>query len=106
MFNQDAFGGPLIYRLWPKLDAYVDDRSAVVYGEEFMMRDYRWSPGYASTGDALAWHPRRHDRDRGDADRDREPAAGVPGWTIDYADDRNVIFSRVGSPPPSGTPPT
>jgi hypothetical protein len=106
MFNQDAFGGPLIYRLWPKLHVYVDDRSAVVYGEEFMMRDYLpVVRGHADWADALA----RHGVTTAIVETPTVIASllrASPDWTIDYADDRNVIFSRVGSPPPSGTPPT
>lgn len=103
MFNQDAFGGPLIYRFWPKLHVYVDDRSAVVYGEEFMMRDYLPAVrGHADWAEALA----RNDVTTAIVETKTVLASLLRAsrdWTVDYADDRNVIFSRVGA---SGTPPT
>ena len=38
-FNTDDVGGSLIYRFWPGLRVFVDDRNAV-YGEDFVMRRY------------------------------------------------------------------
>src|SRR2546422_6636025 len=37
--NTDGLGGSLIYRLWPRLRVFVDDRNTV-YGDDFMMRRY------------------------------------------------------------------
>src|SRR5207247_409235 len=39
LFNTDDLGGSLVYRFWPGLRVFVDDRNAV-YGDDFMMRRY------------------------------------------------------------------
>jgi hypothetical protein len=80
---------------------FVDDRSSVVYGEDFMMNDYiRVFRVRAGWDDVL--------------DRWAITAAilatgtpceillrASPRWRVEYADDRNVIFARVGAAPGS-----
>src|SRR5438046_4185781 len=39
LFNTDGLGGSLVYRFWPGLRIFVDDRTAV-YGDDFMLRRY------------------------------------------------------------------
>src|SRR2546427_8531169 len=38
-FNTDDLGGSLIYRFWPRLRVFIDDR-IFVYGDEFVLHDY------------------------------------------------------------------
>lgn len=38
-FNTDELGGSLIYRFWPRLRVFVDDRNEL-YGDEFILGDY------------------------------------------------------------------
>jgi hypothetical protein len=93
MFNTDALGGALIHRFWPAIHVFVDDRTPV-YGEEFVMNDYfavlygragwegvldRWgiTTAVASTATRCATLLRES-----------------PAWTVEYADERNLIVSR------------
>jgi hypothetical protein len=39
MFNTDNMGGPLIYKFWPDLKVFVDDRF-FVYGDDFVIDKY------------------------------------------------------------------
>jgi len=39
MFNTDDLGGSLVYRFWPRLHIFVDDR-VPVYGDEFVLKRY------------------------------------------------------------------
>ena len=39
MFNTDNMGGPLIYRFWPDLKVFIDDRF-FVYGDDFVIHKY------------------------------------------------------------------
>ena len=100
-FNQDSFGGVLIDRFWPTVHVFVDDRSSVVYGEDFMMNDYirvfRVRAGWEDVLDRWAITA-------------AILATGTPceillraspRWRVEYADDRNVIFARVGAAPGS-----
>src|SRR5206468_3026509 len=49
-FNTDDLGGSLIYRFWPDLRVFVDDR-IFVYGDDFIMNSY-FMVFYAKAG----WH--------------------------------------------------
>ena len=96
LFNTDDLGGSLIYRFWPRLRVFVDDRNAV-YGDDFMMRRY-YRVLYGQRG----W--------RKVLDRYGVPAAVVdpgaqctallrasPGWEVVYEDRMNAIFFRRGA---------
>jgi hypothetical protein len=108
LFNTDDLGGAIVYRFWPALRVFVDDRTAV-FGEEFMERRY-----YRVLYGRRGW--------RKVLDRYGVTAAVVdvgalctallrasPGWEVAYEDGMNVIFfravttgapaSRTGSPP-------
>ncbi len=39
IFNTDDMGGPLIYRFWPQLKVFIDDRF-FVYGDDFIIHKY------------------------------------------------------------------
>jgi hypothetical protein len=93
MFNTDALGGSLIYRFWPRLRVFVDDRTPV-YGEDFVMNEY-FTVLYGRAG----WEAV--------LDRWRVTAAVVststrcatllresPAWSIAYADERNLVLTR------------
>src|SRR6185503_5185088 len=91
-FNTDGLGGTLIYRFWPRLRVFVDDRTPV-YGEAFM-QDYfrvfdagpgwqdvldRWgvTAAIVATGTPIA------------------PALRAsPQWAVDYEDGQTLICSR------------
>jgi hypothetical protein len=95
-FNTIGLGGPLIYRFWPGLRVFVDDRT-VVYGEPFIAHDYmtvllgdaqwqgvldRWS---VTSAIVSTWAPC--------AERLRQSSA----WRIDYEDAAIVLFVRTGA---------
>ena len=102
-FNTDDLGGPLIYRFWPDLRVFVDDRIGV-YGDRFIMDDYfKVLYGEAGWRDVL--------------DRWGVTAAVVgkrtvctellrewTDWKIAYEDDRNVIFLRGDAASPRASP--
>jgi hypothetical protein len=102
IFNTDTLGGSLIYRLWPHIKVFVDDRTPV-YGEAFIMNDYftvlygrggweavldRWgiTAAIVATGT-----------------RPASLLRAMPEWRVDYEDARSVIFTReprsITSPP-------
>jgi hypothetical protein len=97
MFNSDNVGGSLIYRFWPRLRVFADDR-IFVYGDEFMMKKYlpvllvkrEWREvldeyGVTSaivatkTGCATLLHT-------------------APDWESAYEDERSAIFFRREKP--------
>ncbi len=92
-FNSDALGGSLIYRFWPELQVFVDDRTPV-YGDRFILDDYlrvqRGQPGWDEV------------LDRWDIEtvilNAQAPVAEVldasPAWRVVHEDDRNAIFFR------------
>ena len=93
LFNTDDLGGSLVYRFWPELRVFVDDRNAV-YGDDFMMRRY-YRVLYAQRG----W--------RKVLEKYRVTAAVVslgsqctallrtaPEWQLAYEDRLNAIFFR------------
>ncbi len=92
-FNTDNLGGALIYRFWPDVHVFVDDR-ITIYGDAFFEHEYlpvlTARPGWR---DAL-------DRNAIDAAvvSAATPAATLlrvaPDWLVAYEDDRNVIFLR------------
>jgi hypothetical protein len=97
-FNTDDLGGSLIYRFWPDLRVFVDDRIGI-YGDDFIMNEY-FKVLYAKPG----W--------RDVLDRYHLTAAVVsketvttellrasPSWKVAYEDDKNVIFLRGEAPP-------
>jgi hypothetical protein len=92
-FNTDALGGSLIYRLWPRLRVFVDDRTPV-YGEDFVMNDYfkvlYGREGWEAVLDRWAITSAIVSTATRPATMLRETA----GWRVEYEDDRVVIFVR------------
>ena len=92
-FNTDDLGGSLIYRFWPQVRVFVDDRVSI-YGDDFML--HRYFP--------VAWAGRSWKKV---LDKYRVTAAVVaadaqcttllrasPDWELAYQDKKNVIFLR------------
>ncbi|PYN82693.1 MAG: hypothetical protein DMD97_00485 [Candidatus Rokuibacteriota bacterium] len=92
-FNTDGLGGSLIYRFWPRVRVFVDDRVSI-YGDDFML--HRYFP--------VAWAGRSWKKV---LDKYRVTAAVVaadaqcttllrasPDWELAYQDKKNVIFLR------------
>jgi hypothetical protein len=97
-FNTDDLGGPLIYRFWPELRVFVDDR-IFVYGDDFIMKDY-FAVLYGKVGwqDVLDRHGLRA----------AIVTAGTscatllrtsPEWKVVYEDEKNVLFLRNAGEP-------
>jgi len=99
MFNTDYLGGPLIYRFWPRLRVFVDDR-IFIYGDDFVL--HRFFPVFYVQ---KTW--------RKVLDKYRVTAAVVPSdaqcaillkaspdWELVYEDHLNTIFFRRAGPPP------
>jgi hypothetical protein len=92
-FNTIGLGGPLVYRFWPRLRVFVDDRTPV-YGERFVDGDYLTvlfgRPGWQDVLDrwqvtaaiVTTWAPCE------------AMLRAAPGWAVDYADARITIFIR------------
>jgi hypothetical protein len=97
MFNTDDLGGSLIYRFWPGLRIFVDDRNTV-FGDPFMMRRY-YPVLYARRG----WERILDKYGVTAAVLDAQAQCGAvlrasPDWTLVYEDQLNVIFFRTGRP--------
>jgi hypothetical protein len=93
-FNTDALGGSLIYRFWPALHVFVDDRT-VVYGEDFIMNDY-FTVLYGRAGwEAVLDRWGVTTAIVSTATRCATALRSSAAWTVDYADDRNLILSHV-----------
>jgi len=100
-FNTDNVGGALIYRFWPSMKVFVDDR-VQVYGDDFIMNKYlavlQLHPNWQAVLDeygvtaAVVGGPRT---------RLATMLRAVPGWTVAYEDDRTAIFFRAGDRAPS-----
>jgi hypothetical protein len=97
LFNTDYLGGPLIYRFWPRLRVFVDDR-IFIYGDDFVMHRF-----FAVFYVQKTW--------RKVLDKYRVTAAVVPSdaqcaillkaapeWKLVYEDHLNTIFFRRAGP--------
>lgn len=102
-FNTDDLGGSLVYRFWPSLRIFVDDRIGI-YGDDFIMNSY-FKVFYGKAG----W--------RDVLDRYRLTAAVVSkeavctqllrdsaDWRTVYEDDKNAIFVRAAADGATDTP--
>jgi len=95
-FNTDGLGGALIYRFWPRLHVFVDDRTPV-YGEVFMDDYFRVFDARPGWQDVLAgWGV------TGAIVATGTPIAAVlrasPQWMVDYEDTQTLVCSRRGAP--------
>jgi len=95
VFSTDAWGGYLIYRLYPESRVVVDDRHDL-YGEDFLKRYLkivRVEPGWdeALAGMHADW-VLAHDKS---ALANILIVAG--GWRVVYEDETSVLFHRVGN---------
>ncbi len=95
-FNTDDLGGALIYRFWPDLRVFVDDR-IFVYGDDFVMRrnfavfdaKKTWQKvlaKYGITAAVVNAHARCATLFR-----------VSPEWELAYEDGLDAIFLRVGT---------
>jgi hypothetical protein len=95
-FNTDALAGALIYRFWPGLHVFVDDRTNV-YPEAFYVDDYftvlYGRPGWTSVLDR--WGITSAIVPMGTPCAARLRAS--PAWGLEYKDARIAIFSRHGA---------
>jgi hypothetical protein len=91
MFNTDSLGGVLIWRFWPALRVFVDDR-VLVYGDHFIMDDYLVVLSARSGWRAVLdrW------RVTSAVVKADAPCAALlreaPEWTVAYEDEKNLIF--------------
>ena len=97
-FNTDNLGGALIYRFWPSVHVFVDDRTPV-YGDDFIIDEYipvaRARPGWEAVLDR--WEIRS-------AVVKAETSVAVlleasPSWKRVLHDDKTALFLRVGAVP-------
>ena len=91
-FNTDGLGGSLIYRFWPRLRVFVDDRTPV-FGEAFMQEYFRVfdaAPGWQDVLDR--WGV------TGAIMATGTPIAPVlrasSQWAVDYEDAQTLVCSR------------
>ncbi len=92
-FNTDNLGGALIYRFWPELRVFMDDRTPV-YGDRFILDDYlivaRARPGWQavlerwSVDSAVV---------KADTSVDALLSAS-PDWRAVHRDELNALFVR------------
>jgi hypothetical protein len=92
-FNTEDLGGSLIYRFWPRLRVFVDDR-VFLYGDDFVLREY-FPVLYAQRGwrETLA----KYDLTAAVVTADAQCATLLrvsPEWELAYADRMNAIFFR------------
>src|SRR2546427_648204 len=104
-FNTDDLGGSLIYRFWPDLHVFVDDR-IFVYGDDFVMRRYfavfyakkTWQKVLAKYGVTAA------------VVNAQAYCATLfrasPEWELAYEDGLNAIFLRVRTDDARAGPPS
>ena len=96
LFNTDGLGGSLVYRFWPGLRIFVDDRTAV-YGDDFMLRRYyRVLYGQRGWGKVLE----KYGVTAAVVDLGTQCAALLrtsPEWELAYEDRLNAIFLRRGA---------
>jgi hypothetical protein len=100
-FNTDELGGVLIYRFWPELRVFMDDRTPV-YGDRFILDQYmkvlRAEPRWSDVLDQ--WDIRAA------IVNPLSPVAAVlavsPDWETAHRDELTAIFLRAGQTP-SGT---
>lgn len=95
-FNTDNLGGSLIYRFWPRLRVFVDDRNEV-YGDRFILDEY-----FAVLNGRKDWSEvlDRHGVNSAivDAGAIQDVLLGSsPGWRERYRDSKNAIFVRTDS---------
>ncbi len=96
LFNTDGLGGSLVYRFWPGLRIFVDDRTAV-YGDDFMLRRY-YRVLYGQRG----WRKvlEKYGVTAAVVDLGTQCAALLrtsPEWELAYEDRLNAIFLRRGA---------
>jgi hypothetical protein len=95
-FNTDNLGGALLYRFWPDVRVFVDDRTDV-YGDAFVSGEYvPVLTARVNWREVLA----RYDIDAA-VMAAATPCAALlreePGWEVAFEDGRNVIFWRQAS---------
>src|SRR5579862_2300919 len=93
-FNTDDLGGSLIYRFWPDLHIFVDDRISV-YGDDFITKDY-FTVLYGKAGwqDVLD----RYELTAAAVSADRPCTTllrASADWKVVFEDDKNVLFVRI-----------
>jgi hypothetical protein len=93
-FNDDPLGGTLIYRFWPALHVFVDDR-ALLYGDDFILRDYfTVLNGRSGWQEVLARWQITSAIVSAEA-----PCTGVlrasPDWRVVYEDRQTILLERV-----------
>lgn len=98
VLTRDAWGGYLIYRLYPQIPVVIDDRHDL-YGEAFLksyLKMIHLQPGW---GEFLREH-----RVRRVLVAKGAPLANIlqetPGWKVVYGDDVAVLFERDGTVAP------
>ncbi len=92
-FNTDELGGSLVYRFWPRMRIFVDDR-VFLYGDEFFLHEYllllHAGQGWREVLD-------RYDL-RAAVVAANAPCATLlkasPEWELAYEDRMNTIFLR------------
>jgi len=92
-FNTDDLGGSLIYRFWPRLRVFVDDR-IFVYGDDFVLHEY-FPVRYAQQGwrDVLSKYGVTAAVVASDAQCATLLQASAE-WELAYQDKTNAIFLR------------
>jgi hypothetical protein len=95
-FNTDDLGGPLIYRFWPELHVFVDDRT-FLYGDDFLLKQY-----FVVLYGKKQWHDvlERFGLTSAIVNVDTVCATlfrTLPDWRVVYEDEKNAIFVRTGA---------
>lgn len=97
MFNTDDLGGSLIYRFWPGLRVFMDDRT-FVYGEDFVVNDYLTVFLGRRGWDAVLDRWRVSSAIVATSAPCAELLRASPSWKLEYGDEKNLIFSRMTDP--------